>query len=206
MTTSIKAICFDLDGVYFTPKGKNSFHQALINEYGGSKETVDYLMYKSPEMAQLVRGQITPKDFWNKVREMTGITASDEELTKRWVRDYEVDQNVRRVVLKAKAAGYKTCICTNNNGVRLPILVSKFCLEDDFDCIVSSHEVGFTKPHRKIFEALLSQLNILPSELAYSDDNPERLAGATELGIQTFVFENFEQFLAELSRLGVALD
>lgn len=35
---NIKAICFDLDGVYFTAKGKNSFHQALSAEYGIAKE------------------------------------------------------------------------------------------------------------------------------------------------------------------------
>ncbi len=202
---TIKVICFDLDGVYFTPKGKNSFHQALINEYDASKEVVDHLMYKSPEMAQLVRGQIAPKDFWDKVRAATGITASDEALAERWVRDYEVDQNVRGAVLKAKAAGYRTCVCTNNNGIRLPLLAKRFNLAADFDCIVSSHEVGQTKPHKEIFETLLSRMQIQPSELVYSDDNPERLAGATALGIRTFVFHDFEQFLGELKGMGIVL-
>ena len=119
----IKAICFDLDGVYFTPKGKNSFHEGLITEYGIPKETVDNLMYRSEEMAQLVRGWITPAEFWKKVRKMTGILATNEELTNRWIRDYEVDEHVKAVVLKAKAQGYKTCTCTNNNAIRLPLLV-----------------------------------------------------------------------------------
>jgi epoxide hydrolase-like predicted phosphatase len=205
MKNSIKAICFDLDGVYFTPKGKNSFHEALISEYKIPKEVADNLMYRSPEMAQLVRGQITPEDFWKKVREITGITASDEELTQRWVRDYEVNADVKRAVLNAKKAGYKTCVCTNNNGIRLPILIERFELTKDFDCIVSSHEIGYTKPDKRLFEALLSKLNVQPSELVYSDDNPERLAGAKELGIQTFVFENFGQFLSDLNKLGVVI-
>ncbi len=206
MSSPIKAICFDLDGVYFTPKGKNSFHQALINEYKIPKEVVDHLMYKSPEMAQLVRGQISPADFWNKVRGITGITASDEELSARWVRDYEVDEKVRSVVLKVKAAGYKTCVCTNNNGIRLPLLMKDFNLKNDFDCIVSSHEVGQTKPHKEIYQALIARMNIKPDELIYSDDNPERLAGAQELGINTFVFENFEQFMGELRNLGINVE
>lgn len=203
--TPIKAICFDLDGVYFTPKGKNSFHQALIGEFGAAKEVVDHLMCKSLEMAQLVRGQIAHGEFWNKVRAATGITASDEVLAERWVRDYEVDQNVRGAVLKAKAARYKTCVCTNNNGIRLPLLAKRFNLASDFDCIVSSHEVGQTKPHKEIFEALLARMQIQPSELVYSDDNPDRLAGATQLGIRTFVFHNFEQFLGELDSMGIHL-
>ena len=201
----IKAICFDLDGVYFTPRGKNSFHQGLIGEYGVAEEIVDNLMYKSPEMAELVRGQISPKDFWNKFRDTTGITATDEELRDRWVRDYEVDENVRSAVLKAKEKGYKTCVCTNNNAIRLPALVEKYKLLEEFDSIVSSHEVGYTKPHKEIFEALLKSVRVEPGELVYSDDNPERLAGARDLGIQTFVYENFNQFLAELASFGVVL-
>ena len=200
---NIKAICFDLDGVYFTSKGKNSFHQGLINEYGVSKETVDDLMYKSSIMSKLVRGQITNEEFWNEARKITGITASDQELTNRWVRDYEVDQNVRDVVIKVKELGYKTCVCSNNNGIRLPLLIETFNLRNEFDVIVSSHEVGQTKPHKEIFEALLNQLNVQPQELVYSDDNPDRLAGAIELGIQTFVFENFNKFIGKLKELGV---
>lgn len=201
----IKAICFDLDGVYFTPKGKNSFHEALTSEYGVSKDVVDELMYRSSEMSQLVRGQIRAGDFWHKVRQITGIAASDEELTTRWVRDYEVDESVRRSVLRARELGYKTCVCTNNNGIRLPILIERFKLHDDFDAIVSSHDVGQTKPHKEIFEELPKRLGIQGEELVYSDDNPDRLAGANELGIRTFVFEDFDQFIVELKKLGIDL-
>jgi putative hydrolase of the HAD superfamily len=201
----IKAICFDLDGVYFTPKGKNSFHDALTAEYGIPKETVDAFMYRGAEMASLVRGEITNEEFWNRLREDTGITATDQELTERWVRDYEVNQDVRTAVLKAKELGYETCVCTNNNGIRLPILMERFQLHNDFDVIISSHQVGHTKPEKEIFEELIKALGIEPEELVYSDDNPARLHGAQELGTQTFVYENFDQFLGELKKLGVTL-
>jgi putative hydrolase of the HAD superfamily len=201
----IKAICFDLDGVFFTSKGKNSFHNFLI-EQCGNKELVDNLMYRSPEMAQLVRGQISPSDFWYKVREVTGITLTDEELSERWIQDYEVDESVLEAVKIAKEKGYKTCVCTNNNPIRLPLLVEQYNLNDLFDVIVSSHEVGYTKPDRKIFEALLSKLDVKSEELIYADDNPDRLEGAKELGINTFQFYNFLQYLGELKKLGVDLE
>jgi HAD superfamily hydrolase (TIGR01509 family) len=205
MNPQIKAICFDLDGVYFTPRGKKSFHQALSAEFGAKLEVVDELMYRSPEMAQLVRGQLSPEEFWSKVRVMTGITASDDELAERWIRDYEVDENVHRSVLRAKDLGYKTCVCTNNNVIRLNPLIEHYKLHEIFDVIVSSHEVGEMKPNRAIFEELISKLGIQAEELVYSDDNAERLGGASEMGIKTFVFENFGQFLEELKKLGIDL-
>lgn len=205
MHSQIKAICFDLDGVYFTPRGKKSFHQALSEEFGAAPEVVDELMYRSPEMAQLVRGQITPEAFWDRVRSITGIKASDQQLAERWIRDYEVDENVHRAAVRAHELGYKTCVCTNNNAIRLDALVEKYKLNQVFDVIVSSHEVGETKPNRAIFEALLEKLDIQPQELVYSDDNPQRLSGASEMGIQTFVFEDFAQFLNTLKQLDIDL-
>jgi FMN phosphatase YigB (HAD superfamily) len=52
---------------------------------------------------------------------------------------------------------------------------------------------------------LLEKLNVKPEELIYSDDNPARLSGAHELGIQTFVFQNFDQFMDELKKRGIDL-
>lgn len=202
---SIKAICFDLDGVYFTPQGKQSFHRALSEELGADPATVDYIMYRSIEMRQLVTGEITPAQFWEYLRQHTGITATDEELVARWIRDYEIDTDVQKAVRSAKEQGFITCVCTNNNAARLPALETKFGFYSDFDAIVSSHEIGYTKPSKEIFEALLERTGVRAGELVYSDDNPDRLQGAEDLGINVFVYENLDQFLAELSKLGINL-
>jgi HAD superfamily hydrolase (TIGR01509 family) len=133
----------------------------------------------------------------------------DEKLAARWVRDYEIDSKVLQAVQDAKRLGYKTCVCTNNNAIRLPLLVAEYKLNDLFDVIVSSHEEGVTKPDPEIFKALLDMLKVFgvenAGELIYSDDNENRLQGAKDLGINTFKFENFEQFLGKLKETGVNL-
>lgn len=202
---SIKAICFDLDGVYFTPQGKQSFYRSLSEEFGADSIAVDEIMYRSDEMRQLVTGHITPAQFWEYLRQQTGITATDEELVARWIRDYEIDADVQKAVRSAKEQGFITCVCTNNNAARLPALEEKFAFYSDFDAVVSSHEVGHTKPSREIFEALLERTGVQAEELVYSDDNPERLQGAKDLGITTFVYEGFIEFVGELRSLGVNL-
>lgn len=203
--TKIKAICFDLDGVFFTNKGKQSFQTALTTEFRISEQVARDFMTSSPEMSKLVRGQIRPEEFWQSLRDKTGITATDKELTERWVKDYEVDEKVKDAVISAKRQGYITCVCTNNNAIRLPILVERFRLNDLFDNIVSSHNVKHCKPEKEIFEALVTGARVKPEELVYSDDNPDRLKGAEELGIKTFQFHNFEQFLSKLNEFGVNL-
>jgi|AntRauTorckE6833_2_1112554.scaffolds.fasta_scaffold30861_2 putative hydrolase of the HAD superfamily len=203
--STIKAICFDLDGVYFTSQGKRSFHQALSEEFGAESARVDEIMYRSQEMRDLVTGKIEPHELWEYIRKETGIKATDEEFVARWIKDYEIDADVQKAVRSAKGQGFITCVCTNNNAARLPALEAKFGFYSDFDAVVSSHEVGYTKPSKEIFEALLEKTGVQANELVYSDDNPERLQGAKDLGINVFVYENFDQFLQELSQLGINL-
>jgi len=202
---SIKAICFDLDGVYFTPQGKQSFHDALSEEFGADPIVIDEIMYRSVAMRELVTGKSKPQDFWNYLRSQTGIKTNDTDLVERWVRDYKIDTNVQIAVRSAKQQGYITCVCTNNNAARLPALEEKFGFCSDFDVIVSSHEVGYTKPSKEIFEVLLEKTGVQSSELVYSDDNPHRQQGARDLGITTFVYTDFNQFLEALKQLGIIL-
>jgi epoxide hydrolase-like predicted phosphatase len=205
MEKSIKAICFDLDGVYFTNTGKKGFHNRLVSDFGLSEEVVSQFLYKSETMSKFVRGQISPEEFCLKFQEITGTSFTVEQLAEYWTKDYQIDEKVRQVVLKARELGYKTCVCTNNNQIRLSFLRAKYNLNENFDVLVSSHEVGFCKPTKEIYEELLKRLNITGEDLVYSDDNADRLQGANELGINTFVFENFEQFLSELNKLGINL-
>ncbi len=196
----IKAICFDLDGVYFTDAGKKGFTKNLIG-LSGDEEKVTQLLFKSAEMAKFVRGQILELEFWDHVRGYLNINLTDEQLRTLWAKEYVINQAVRDYVSEVKAKGYITCVCSNNNPARVNALEQKFQFLQDFDVKIFSYEVGETKPHKQIFEALAKAANVPAEEIVYADDNPDRLDGAKELGINTFVFENFEQFKQELHKL-----
>jgi HAD superfamily hydrolase (TIGR01509 family) len=101
--------------------------------------------------------------------------------------------------------GYKTCICSNNFITRVRGLNDKFSFLDNFDFSVFSYEVGELKPSSIIFEELLVRSKLKPEQLVYSDDNADKLYGAQNLGINTFVFSNATCFKEELARLGVIL-
>jgi hypothetical protein len=81
---NITAICFDLDGVYFTPRGKKSFHHALSDEFGANPYKVDTFIGKGhPAMYDLVRGNISNADFFSAMREYLDISQTNEEITNR---------------------------------------------------------------------------------------------------------------------------
>lgn len=201
----IKGITFDLDGVYFPGTCKQKFMDEVA-KLGVEPSEVTRVYLKSNQMNyQYKLGKITDQQFWTWAAEQWGIDKSPDELISMVIEAYEVNPEVAETVRKARAAGYKTLICTNNFPARMAGLQAKFGFLDDFDLALSSHQVGAPKPTREIFEALVKQSGLEPNEIVFADDNEGSLAGANEIGIQTFVYEDFDQFISELRKLGVTV-
>jgi epoxide hydrolase-like predicted phosphatase len=200
----IKAICFDLDGVYFTPEGIRNFIHSIAS-LGTTIEKAEFVMFKSEEMKQLKHGKILENEFWDFAREYWNIQKSDQEFKDILASGYSIDKSVEKVVLQAKEKGYKTCICSNNFHSRIESLENKFKFLKNFDVQIFSYKVGVTKPDKKIFEKLIEAAQVNPSEIIYSDDNEEKLKGALELGINAFVYDGHGEFLMNLEKLGIIL-
>lgn len=200
----IKAITFDLDGVYF-PNGKANFIKAL-GELGVSEAEAKRVFLKSEQMNQQYKnGHLTDDQFWSWAASEWKLDKTPQELMELLIASYDVDPNVVEVVRKVRASGYKTLICTNNFPARINGLQKRFGFLNDFDAWVFSYEVGASKPSVKIFEELVKRGGVPAESIVFADDNPDTLAGAKELGIVTFVYEGFEKFMEQLRGLGVKI-
>jgi len=200
----IKEICFDLDGVYFTKESFIKFRQVIGSN--STEEKTNFVLYKSDEMLNFKKGLITENEYWNYVRKELDVKYTNEEIFKILKDSYSIDENVVAVVKQIKKLGYIACICSNNFETRIRELNAKFDFLKDFDVQILSYKVGVTKPDKKIFEELVKSSGVNPNEIIYSDDSPEKLLGAKELGINVFVYENFAQFLENLKSFGVSLN
>ena len=200
----IKAICFDLDGVYFSENGFKSFKQKII-DMGADTEKVKYYLHGEP-MLEFKRGTTKEQEYWQNAVEYLELKISPEKLVNLLPLGYEINQEVHGTVLKVRKNGYKTCICSNNFETRVRLLDEKFDFIKNFDVPIFSYEVGVIKPDKKIFEILVESAEVLPKELIYSDDSEMALQGAKEVGINAFVYEGFDKFKNKLIELGVKLD
>ncbi len=197
----IKAICFDLDGVYFTADSFKKFKESISN-LTTKNDSVNYVL-TGETMQDFKRGAMTEEQYWDYVREQLEIDTPNETIFEILRDSYEVNSEVVEYVNAVKKAGYSACICSNNFETRVRELNTKFDFLKDFDVDILSYQVGSLKPSQEIFQALLKKANCLPEEMVYSDDKQEKLLGATELGINTFVFTDFYSFKQELEKLGV---
>jgi glucose-1-phosphatase len=200
----IKAICFDLDGVYFV-NGKSNFINNIV-KYGVSEDEAKRVFLKSDEMNKLYKeGRITDDEYWSWAIDQWKIDLSVQELIDLLIEGYQVNEIVAKVVKELRGKGYKTLICTNNFPARINGLDKRFGLLDKFDACVFSNEIGATKPSTKIFQKLVDRSGVTAEEIVFSDDNDANLAGAKEAGIQAFLYEGFEHFIGKLKELGVDL-
>lgn len=58
-----------------------------------------------------------------------------------------------------------------------------------FDGLVFSGPLGIVKPHKEIFEHLLSTYDLKPEECIFIDDKAENVAGGEAVGIKGYIFD-----------------
>jgi len=200
----IKAICFDLDGVYFL-NDKSNFIKSLVN-LGVSEDEAKRVFLKSDEMnKQYKLGKITDEEFWNWALREWHLDLTVQEVIDLLIEGYETNKSAVEYVKKVRNAGYKTVICSNNFPARIDGLQKRFGFLDDFDVSVFSYEVGVDKPNKEIFQTLIEQSGLKADEIVYSDDDASKMDGAKELGINTFLYTNLDAFIKHLENLGVNL-
>ena len=100
------------------------------------------------------------------------------------------------VLLYLKEKGYRLSVVSNfDHAPTARELLRKFGIADFFEHTVISEEVGWRKPHRKIFEFALASLGENPSEVIFIGDNPEAdIMGSSDCGIDSVWVKRREQF------------
>ena len=194
-------ICFDLDGLYFTAESFERFKLAIAPNVEKSKR--DQVLALSDEMKQFKSWKISEEVYRERAKKELELYCPDEEIYQKLRYSYEVNLKVKKLAKTLKKNWYKIGICSNNFPTRIRELDIQFHFLDDFDVHVFSYEVWVLKPDSKIFQILIDKSGFQAHEIIYSDDKEEKIQWAKSLGIQTFVFHNFEDFLQDLKNCWV---
>lgn len=105
-----------------------------------------------------------------------------------------VPDGLADAVQEARDAGWVPAIVSNSEG-RLVELFDRVGLEDTFEVIVDSANVGIRKPDPRIFEIALKSLGIQASDAVYAGDIPDvDVEGARAAGIRGFLIDPHNDF------------
>lgn len=105
-------------------------------------------------------------------------------------------------LIKTLKADYHIAMCSNVSGRRS--LDSRFKqgeLDELFEVIIPSGDVGFEKPQKEIYELTSERLGVPVGECLFVDDIEEFSEAAKQAGMQAIRFVDFDQFKRELTPL-----
>jgi FMN phosphatase YigB (HAD superfamily) len=191
---NIKNIIFDYGNVIFRinfTRVQNSLKQlgiSNVDEFYGH-------LQQDPIFDAFDRGQINAAGFRDRIREKsTNPQLTDDEIDAAWnsiLIGIEDGNHELLLLLKDK---YRTFLLSNINEIHytyiMKYLKEVFNFDNNdhlFEKLYYSHFTGKRKPEPAIFEMVLKENNLIPSETLFIDDSPQHLATAATLGIKTYL-------------------
>lgn len=206
----IKAIIFDLGGVYFNSLSTKQIISSFIKKTKLSKKVIFSLLLNIKKQKKLKKkihdfnlGKIKENSLWKYVRNITGIKKTDKELTEIILSNYKPIKSVQNLVKRLRKK-YKIALLTNNN-IWLDVLNERYNFYKNFDEIISSHSVQLAKPHVRIYRLMLKKLKLKPNECIFVDDKKINVEAAVKIGMKGIVFKSYNQLRHDLESLGVSV-
>ena len=196
---SIRAVFFDLGGVivrteYQAPR------QHLAERLGMEYDDLVKIVFDSDSGNQASIGAIPADVHWNSIIKRLKRPANELETIRHEFFAGDVIDRTLLDFLRSLRGKYKTGLISNAWGdLREYILREK--IEDAFDHIIISAEVGAVKPDAKIYQFALEQAGVKPKEMVFVDDFAVNIEGCEKLGIQGILFKDPESAMKQLKAL-----
>lgn len=187
-----KAIIFDFFGVI----------SSEVEPFWSKKHLTekDVIELKSKYLIPVDTGKISEEEFFVALGRLSSI--SPEEIRRDWLDLAIINKSVVELI-RALAENHKLAILSDAPALFIREIVTKNKLENLFDKIIVSSEVGLTKRDKAIFELALKELDVASNETVFVDDRSENIARAKSLGMEGFVFTDEAKLKKDLSNIGV---
>lgn len=193
------------------PSGKQSTAKAIIFDFFGVIRTDAYIAWLQKNHIphegayfdasyQQDIGKSTNEEFFRRLSELQGRSVTKEEMDVGAI----VDEAVVTIVKTLKQR-YKLALLSNSAG-SVRRLLKENNLEQYFDEVIISSEVGMVKPSPEIFKLALNRLGVTASETVFIDDNSNHVQAAEKLGIKSIWFKSAEQLKEKLHNLDIKLE
>ena len=199
----IKCVAFDLDdclynGTLLIEKARRASIKLMIDyglpvdedyaykilmeitkEYGSNSERhLDYLIMRLREDPTI---QLSQEFNSNKY-----IAAGIMGYYRQKVKQFYPFKDVQKTLQKLHKKGFKIALITDGKPKKQYDKLFRLKIQDEFDFILISDEVGIKKPNPELFKLFCKEIKLKPEEILYVGDRLEKdVAPANEVGIHT---------------------
>jgi putative hydrolase of the HAD superfamily len=195
----IKNLIFDFGGVIIdinTVMVGKSFKELGVKNL----EKINELAITKGLYLDLEKGLITPAEFREGLRGVSGLKLTDDQIDEAWNSMIIDFPKSRFDLLKQLRNNYNIYLLSNTNEIHYHYFnqyaiknLGVKCLDDLFTQCFYSHKMKMRKPDQEIYIKMLAMGNINPSESLYIDDLEENVQSARNLGIHAIVHRPEEE-------------
>lgn len=186
---NIRNIILDFGGVIYQIDHQRQI-QAFKNLGVENFESLYSQAMQSPLFAQFERGEITPDQLRSAIKKFLGkdkITSSQIDAAWNSILIGFHEPTIR--LLERLRSRYRLFLLSNTNSIHYDIYQRDFSerfgfnFDDLFEKTYWSFKIGMRKPDAEIFQFVMSDSGVNPSETIFIDDTPQNIEGSVEAGL-----------------------
>ena len=196
---TIHSVFIDFGGVIVRTEDKEP-RRLQAEKLGLTSRDLEKIIFESESSQRASTGEITEDDHWQAVAESLAVTRAEvDKITAEFFSGDRADISLIDF-LRSLRPERKVCLISNAwSGLRAFITRQK--LDDVFDAMVISAEVGLIKPDPRIYRLALAKLGARPEESVFIDDVPANVDAARSAGMVGIEFAQPEKVLEELKQI-----
>lgn len=202
----IKTIVFDLGGVLIHLNRDEALRRFSALGIPDIEKMLDPYL-QSGYFLQIEDGRMNKEEFRSALSQLAGRELRQEEIYDAYMGFLEEVASYKFDYIDTLRQDYTVHILSNTNPYVMEFAestsflpngrpLSSYCERKFASC-----EMGMVKPHRGIFELMIEQTGMLPSETLFIDDGPANVQMAEELGFVTYCPANGEDWREAIGRI-----
>ncbi|MGD1823199.1 MAG: HAD family hydrolase [Pleomorphochaeta sp.] len=153
----------------------------------------DYFDYQAP----LDSGNMSTESYWKHIEKDFNIKVVDNPFEKHFCP--RINNTMQDVVSKIINRNKRVVLGSNTFAPHMIKITATGAL-DKLSKIYTSYELGYYKPQKSFFEAIMKKEGVAPNRVYFIDDNFDNIVAASSIGINTFHYygENKDEVLLSL--------
>lgn len=196
---NIRAVFFDFGGVIQRTEHQSP-RQQLAQRYGMDYDDIDKLVFGSPSARKATVGEIDVKAHWREIAQRLNIKGHaietfEADFFAGDVIDYSILQ-----FLSLLRPRFKTGLISNAWSDMREYLMRKK-IDEVFDTLTISAEVGVAKPEARIYLLALEQAQVEAKEAVFVDDIQANVEASESLGMKGILFSDPYESMQQLRKL-----
>ena len=197
----VDAIIFDLGGVIIDLDFQRSIDQFSVL-CGKSTELIRQGIFESGLLHRYEKGLYTDAQFLSEIEKRFELTCYPSSIEQAFLALLLNIPPARMELIRNLSKKYRLFVLSNTSAIHyreVNAILKRDTryqhLDDLFEKVFLSFELGLLKPHKEIYTAVLEQAQLKAEHTLFLDDNTDNLLGAAALGIRTALVSKEQSIL-----------